>query len=176
SRPECAMSRFTPLGVPALALLPLLIGCGDSTGPATSSLTAISPAPNATSVSTGTTIVLTFQHPMSPGMAQYFDLHQGGVTGPTVPMSCTWSPDATTLTCTPSNPLTPGTQYTMHVGAGMTDSAGHRMGMGDWTTRGGTWATSGMMGGTHDGQPTGMMGAGWKHDGHYGMTFTFTTA
>lgn len=170
------MSRFTSLGVPALALLPLLIGCSDSTGPATSSLTAIAPAPNATAVSTGTTIVLTFQHPMSPGMEQYMDLHQGGVTGSTVPMACGWSPDSTILTCTPSNPLAPGTEYTIHVGAGMTDTAGHRMGMGDWTGQGGTWATSGMMGGTHAGQPIGMMGAGWKHDGHYGMTFTFTTA
>lgn len=170
------MSRFTSLGVPALALLPLLLGCSDSTGPATSSLTAISPAPNATAVNTGTTIVLTFQHSMSPGMEQYMDLHTGGVTGPTVPMTCSWSPDATILTCTPSNPLAPGTQYTMHVGAGMTDTQGHRLGMGDWTGQGGHWVDGGMMGGTHDGQPVGAMDDHWRHDGHYGMTFTFTTA
>jgi hypothetical protein len=58
----------------------------------------------------------------------------------------------------------------------MTDSQGHMMDLDNWTTMGGQWATSGMMGGTHAGQPMGMMGAGWTHDGHYGMLFVFTTA
>ena len=151
-------------------------GCRDSTGPAIGTLTAVSPAPAAVAVSPSTTVTLTFGQSMTTGMEQYMDLHQGGSTGPVVPMTCAWNPDRTTLTCTPSSPLAAGTQYAIHVGVGITDSQGHMMDMADWTTMGGQWATSGMMGGTHAGQPMGMMGAGWKHGSHYGMLFAFTTA
>ncbi|MBK7716146.1 MAG: Ig-like domain-containing protein [Gemmatimonadetes bacterium] len=84
----------------------------------------MSPAPAATAVVTSTTITLTFDHPMTPGMEQYMDLHQGGITGSTVPMHCGWSSDQPTLTCTPVNPLAAGTQYDIHVGGGMTDAHG----------------------------------------------------
>lgn len=150
--------------------------CSDSMAPATAVLTSVSPAPAATTVAPATAITLTFAQPMMAGMEQYMDLHQGGIGGPTVPMSCGWSPDLTTLTCTPTNPLAAGTQHTIHVGAGMTDAQNHMLDMDSWTTMGGQWVTSGMMGGTHAGQPAGMMGAGWKHGSYYGMLFTFTTA
>ena len=163
-------SGFVGIAVAALA------ACSDSTSPATGTLAAVSPAPAATAVATSTTVPLPFGPPMMAGMEQYLDLHQGGITGPVVPMSCGWSPDTTTLTCSPTNPLSPGTQYTIHCGAGMTDAQDHWMDMGEWTTMGGQWVTSGMMGGMHDGQMVGMMGAGWKHGTHYGMMFTFTTA
>lgn len=104
------------------------------------------------------------------------DLHLGGITGSTVPMSCVWNLDQTTLTCTPTNPLAAGTQYTIHVGGGMTDAQGHMMDLDSWTSMGGEWATGGMMGGTHAGQPIGMMGPGWMHGSAYGMLFTFTTS
>lgn len=160
----------------AVLAVQAISGCSDSTGPATGTLTAVSPAPTAGAVSPSTTVTLTFGQSMRTGMEQYMDLHQGSIAGPTVPVTCAWNPDRTTLSCTPSSPLAAGTQYTIHVGAGMTDSEGHMMDMADWTTMGGQWATSGTMGGTHAGQPMGMMGAGWKHDGHYGMVFAFTTA
>lgn len=169
------MSRILALG-PITAIAGLLLGCGDSTSPSTGSLVAVSPAPAATAVAPSTTITLTFGQAMMPGMEQYMDLHQGGVTGPAVPMSCAWSPDRTTLTCAPNGALADATHYTIHVGAGMRDAQGDWMDMDDWTTMGGQWATGGMMGGTHAGQPVGMMGAGWKHDTHYGMLFSFTTA
>lgn len=162
-------------GVAAAAIL-VLGACSDSTAPATATLAAVSPAPVATGVATSTTVTLTFGQPMMNGMEQYMDLHQGGIAGPVMPMNCVWSPDQTTLTCTPANPLSPGTQYTIHVGAGMTDAQDHMMDMGDWTTMGGQWVTSGMMSGMHDGQMVGMMGSGWKQGSHYGMMFTFTTA
>ena len=153
-----------------------LAACSDSTGPGTATLTAVSPAPAAAAVAPSTAITLTFGQATMAGMEQYMDLHQGGIAGSTIPMACGWSADQTTLTCTPTNPLAAGTQYTIHVGAGMTDAQGDMMTMDGWTTMGGQWATSGMMGGIHAGQPVGMMGAGWKHGGHYGMLFTFTTA
>jgi hypothetical protein len=170
------MSRLFSLGGFAGIAVAVLGACSDSTAPATATLTAVSPAPAASAVATSSTITLTFGQPMMAGMEQYMDLHQGGITGATVPMSCAWSPDQTTLTCTPASPLAAATQFTIHVGAGMTDAQDHMMNMDDWITMGGQWATSGMMGGTHAGQPIGMMGAGWMHGGHYGMLFTFTTA
>ena len=158
----------------------VLGACSDSTSPTSSptsaTLAAVSPAPAATTVPPATAIRLTFGQPMMVGMEQYMDLHQGGVAGPTVPMSCAWSPDQKVLTCTPTSPLAGGRQYTIHVGAGMTDTQGRMMDMQDWTTMGGQWAMSGMMGGTHAGQPMGMMGPGWKDGAHYGMLFSFTTS
>ncbi|MEO8636086.1 MAG: Ig-like domain-containing protein [Gemmatimonadales bacterium] len=167
------MFRTLSLGVVALAAL---VACSDSTSPDTATLASVSPAPAASAVAPSTTITLTFGQAMMAGMEQYMDLHQGGFSGPTVPMSCSWSLDLTTLTCTPTNPLAAGTQFTIHVGAGMTDAQNHMMNMNGWTGMGGQWATSGMMGGSHAGQPLGMMGAGWKQGTHYGMMFTFTTA
>jgi Big-like domain-containing protein len=173
---EYTMSRFQSLAGLGAFTVVLLGGCSDSSGPATAQLTAVSPTPAATAVAPSTTITLTFSAPMMTGMEQYIDLHQGGVSGPIVPMACTWSPDGTTVTCTPGAPLAGGTQYTIHMGAGMTDDQGHMMDLDEWTGMGGQWAMGGMMGGTHAGQPIGMMGAGWTHGTHYGMLFSFTTA
>jgi len=120
-----------------------------------------------------------FSNPMGNGMEQYVDLHQGGIDGPVVPMSCEPSDDRTTVTCTPGPPLQSAATYTIHVGAGMTDQDGrpveieeHALGMG------GQPVTAEMMGGMHGGQSTGMMGPGWEHpgDGHLGMAFAFETA
>ena len=170
------MSRLLSIGGLAGIAAVALGACSDSTGPATARLTAVSPTPAATAVAPSTTITLTFGQPMMTGMEQYMDVHEGGFAGPTVPMSSVWSPDQTVLTCTPTNPLAAGTQYTIHVGAGMTDAQDHMTDMDEWIALGGHWATSGMMGGTHAGQPVGMMGPGWRHGTHYGMLFTFTTA
>lgn len=170
------MSRLVSLSGFAGIAIAALAACSDATAPATATLTAVSPAPAASAVATSATIILTFGQPMMAGMEQYMDLHQGGITGPTVPMACAWSPNKTTLTCTPTSALAAGTQFTIHVGGGMTDAQGHLMDMDPWTGMGGQWATGGMMGGTHDGRPIGMMGPGWMHGSDYGMLFTFTTS
>ena len=170
------MSRLFSLGGLAGLAAVVLGACSDSTGSGTATLTAVSPAPAASAVSPSTPIMLSFGQPMMAGMEQFMDLHQGGIAGPTVPMSCTWNSDRSILTCTPTTPLAGGTQYTIHMGAGMTDAHADLMTMDDWTTMGGQWATSGMMGGMHDGQPVGMMSTGWTDGTHYGMLFTFTTA
>jgi Big-like domain-containing protein len=169
------MSQFTTLVAAALATA-LVTACGDSTGATRASLTAVNPTPAATAVSTSTPIMLTFGQAMMPGMEQYLDLHQGTIAGPTVPMGCGWNSAVTVLTCMPNDPLESGTHYLIHVGAGMTDAHGDMMDMSGWSGMGGQWATSGMMGGMHGGQPIGMMGSGWMDgSGHYGMTFDFTT-
>jgi hypothetical protein len=164
---------------PNLAILAVLLAaaCSDAAGPDTTTLAAVSPAPAATGVPPSATLTLTFSRPMLSGMEHYVDLHQGGVGGPVVPMTCTWNAGQTALGCTPAAPLAPGSQYTLHVGGGMTDERGRMMTVENWTSMGGQWATGGMMAGGHAGQPAGMMGSGWMHgSNHYGMLFEFTTS
>ena len=169
------MSRLIPIATFATISAVALGACNDSVAPTTAALLAVSPTPNATAVSPSTPIVMTFGQAMMPGSDRYVDLHQGGVTGPVIPMNCAWNPDRTVLTCTPGQSLAGATPFCIHLGPGMTDAAGHMMGMDDWTHRGGEWATGEMMGWTHNGQHVRMMGDGWWHDGHSGMMFTFTT-
>lgn len=124
-------------------------------------------------------ITVRFSRPMGSGMEQYVDLHQGGIDGPVVPMSCEPSVDRTTLTCTPGERLQSAATYTIHIGAGMMDDNGRPVESEDrGMEMGGRPVTGEMMGGMHGGQPTGMMGPGWEHpgDGHLGMAFTFETA
>ena len=135
-------------------------------------LLSVSPRGGTTSVAASSDIVLTFNRPMMTGMEQYMALHQGVVTGPTIPMGCNWSDSQKTLTCRPGQPLASATRFVIHLGGGMMDANGLRMGMErNGFGMGGQWATATMMGGQ-----TGMMGNGWMHDnGSYGMVFEFTT-
>jgi hypothetical protein len=166
----------------AIGLVPGSIACsGDNaTGPsAETTLESVIPGADATGVDPSGMITVRFSGPMASGMDRYVDLHQGDISGPVVPMPCALSADRSAVICTPDQPLQPGTTYTIHMGAGMMDANGrpvetesHGMGLG------GQPVTGQMMGGMHDGEPTGMMGSGWRHpgDGHLGMAFTFETA
>ena len=152
----------------------LVMGCSSGmmdTGPGTQ-LLSVSPRGGAAGISTSPDIVLTFNRPMMAGVEQYMALHQGGPTGPTMPMTCNWSDGQKTLTCHLTQPLAPANSYTVHMGGGMTDSDGQSVGMDRYGMgMGGQWATSGMMGGQG-----GMMGTGWRDtNGSYGMVFGFTT-
>jgi hypothetical protein len=110
-------------------------------------------------------------------MEQYVDLHMGDLSGRTVPMTYAWSGERTTLVCSPSSPLEPGTQYVIHIGGGMVDADGEPIDMDEHGPGfGGQWIQGGMMGAGHAGMSWGMMGAGWQHGSAYGMAFTFTTA
>lgn len=163
----------------ATAAVSFTAACSDSTGPTTTTtLTTVSPAGNATGVALTAPVVLTFSDSMGQGMEAYMDVHQGTAADGTMAMTCTWSADRTTLTCTHASPFAPGTMSTVHVGAGMKDADGMPVGMGDMMAQmGGVWLTSGMMGGMHAGQPMGSMGPGWMGaNGSYGMMFTFTTS
>jgi len=168
-------------GLVACGALMLAVGCSDgSSAPnqTTTSLTLVSPAGDATNVDPVATISLTFSGPMAQGMEDYMDVHAGTTADATVPMTCTWSADRTTLTCTHAAPFVAASMYTIHVGAGMMDANGHVINMQAMVnTMAGTWLMPGMMGDMHAGQPMNMMGAGWKgSNGSYGMMFTFTTA
>jgi hypothetical protein len=176
------MMRTHPLTAVLLACGALLggVACSDSgNGPATpaTTLTTVSPAGGAANVATNASIVLTFSDSMGTGMEALMDLHMGTAAAATMPMTCTWSADRTTVTCTHAA-FAPGATYTLHVGGGMMDANGMPIGMGAMVNQmGGMWLQPGMMGGMHAGAPMSSMGSGWMGtNGNYGMTFTFTTA
>jgi hypothetical protein len=141
-------------------------------------LEAITPSDGATGVDPTGAITIRFSGPMGSGMEQYMDLHQGDITGPVRQVSCVWSDDRTTMTCTPGAPLQPGSNYTIHLGSGMMDASGRPVDTEEHGRQmGGEPVTDQMMGGMHGGEATNMMGSGWRHPGddHLGMAFTFET-
>ncbi|MDX2057214.1 MAG: Ig-like domain-containing protein [Gemmatimonadales bacterium] len=168
--PRHLWSRSLIIGATMLAL-----GCGSGMmdGTFATELVSVTPAGGATGVSATPDIVLAFSRSMMPGMEQFVALHQGGVTGLTTSMRCSWSDRQKTLTCRPDAALAPGTRYTVHVGGGMMDADGQSVGMDRYGMKmGGQCATAGMMDGRGD-----MMGAGWgQANGFYGMMFEFVTS
>lgn len=178
---------------PALALTLLAAGCGGESGrdmmgagpDPGAVLLSVTPPGGASGVPGSTPIVLRFAAAMGAGMEQYVDLHAGGLSGATVPMSCRWSGDRTTLTCTPQGPLAGRTPHVVHVGGGLMTEAGRpvdcdRYGAG----QGGRRVMEEWMGPGHGAPPwggggpaRGGMPPGWRGpDGSYGMAFAFTTA
>jgi hypothetical protein len=143
-------------------------------------LLAVSPDGGATNVSRSAAMVMQFDGAMGMGMEQYIDLHHGTIADSTRPMTCTWSADRKTVTCTPNMPMDPQTQYTLHMGGGMKGADSMMANMSKATQMGGqaVKATGGMgsMGSMHGGQSMSMMGSGWRaSDGSYGMMFAFRT-
>jgi hypothetical protein len=154
-------------------------------------LTAVSPRGADTGVATTATVTVQFDRAMPPAMAAYTTLHSGGVTGPLVPCTATWSPDSTRVMLMPDSALGAHAMYTLHLGGGMHDAMGGTVDLGtDGTSMGGRWATSAMMAGDSTmgggqmgggqmggGQMGGQeMGSGWAGpNGTYGMVFSFTT-
>jgi hypothetical protein len=147
-----------------------------STAPGVVLLT-VSPAGGATMVNPAGPVVVTFDHPIHAHMATYVALHEGDVRGPVVDGAWRLEADGTELVFTPSQALKPVTDYTIHLGGGMTDTRGRHVNLethgahmgGHWAT--GSMMTGGMMGGSHP-----HMNGGWSHSGNgsYGMVFTFT--
>lgn len=139
---------------------------------------SIAPQGGAMGVSGSVSMVLRFNAAMGSGMEQYVDLHMGGVAGPTMPMNCSWSTDRTTLTCTPRNPLAPGTTYVTHLGGGLMTQSGQYLDCAQYGPMfGGQWIMGGMMTGSHAGIAWTMMGPNWRNtNGSQGMAFAFTTA
>ena len=159
----------------ALAALLVLACSSDNTTPTTTAATALDAVAidPATAAHPGGTMTMEFNGAMMTGMEQYVDLHRGDTTGAQVPMTCTMSSDRTTITCAPNAALTPGAEYTLHMGAGMTGSSGTPIDMSAGMGMGGSWMTGGM-GGSHNGA---MMGGGWTDSaGHTGMLFPFTAS
>ena len=140
-------------------------------------LIAVIPQGGSTDVDPEAMFAMEFDGPMEDGMEMYAAMHMGDVTGPEVDGMWTWSEGHTHLGFSPTEGLSHGAEYTMHVGGGMTDQGGHVV---DLETHGpnmgGDWATDGMMNpGGMGGHPH--AGDGWQHEnGSSGLVFNFTTA
>jgi len=147
-------------------------------GPEGAIMTSVQPMGGAVNVSSGDSVVVTFNHAIASGMEAYADLHEGSLAGVVVPGKWTRSADGTKLTFVPTAPLKSSTTYVIHLGGGMAAGDGGSVSFDQHGTEmGGVWATQGMMGGGMGGQGT-HMGTGWQHpsNGTYGMVFSFTTA
>ena len=177
----------------AVAATMVAAGCGSdtsapdgSTVPSTAVLSVV-PEGGTTEVDPNGPFSFTFNGAMMPGMERYVDLHRGDVTGPVHPISCAWSHDRATLTCTPATPLDPATWYMLHLGGGVRGSNGTPVHM-DPGTCGCAWVEpprqrdgrgpgeGHMWGENHGGEPWPMMDFGWRHsNGAYGMVIPFRT-
>lgn len=143
-------------------------------------LLSVMPQGGATGVDPATSIVVEFDHPLMAGMERYAAMHRGDVNGPEVQGHWALLDNGRRLVFSPDQPLAPHTGYTIHLGGGMIDEAGHHVGFDEHGPgMGGQWATGTMMGGgmmggggNHD-----HMGEGWQHpdNGSFGMIFSFTT-
>ncbi len=184
------MKRTSAVIAPALAVTLLAAGCGGENGqgmmgpgPETAAvLLSMTPPGGAGGVPVSAPIVLRFGAAMGTGMEQYVDLHAGDLSGATVPMSCRWSGDRTTLTCTPQGPLAGRTPHVVHVGPCLMTEAGRPVDCGRYGPgQGGQWVTGEMMGPGHGGPPWGGGAGPWAGmpgrgcPAGYGMAFAFTT-
>lgn len=155
------------------ALVVLLVGCGRADGLSPDEallITSLTPAASATQVDVGTTIELTFNHPVPHAMEAYVMVHEGGVDGPAVTGTWMWSGTGMHLEFHPDLPLLGQQRYTLHLGGAMQDTEGHMLDY-DYcrTVQGMAWAWS-------DGMHGHQMGAGWMHEnGSYGLTAWFET-
>ena len=142
------------------------------------SLTSVTPQGGATGVAGSTFMVFRFSAAMGSGMEMYVDLHKGDLSKTTIPMTCVWSGDRTTLTCTPQAPLSAQIAYVMHLGGGLTTQAGQVIDCAQYgPSMGGQWIMGSMMTSTHAGSPWGGLSPNWQNsNGSYGMAFSFTTA
>ena len=179
------MSARSLVALVTLTVVCLAAGCsssstsGTGTDPNTTTapaLLSVVPLGGATNVSRTGPMMMQFDEAMGMGMEQYIDLHHGTIVDATRPMSCTWSVDRKTVTCTPNTPMDPQAQYVLHMGGGMKGADSMMANMANATQMGGQAVTTGGMGSMHAGQSMSMMGTGWKaSDGSYGTMFPFRT-
>ncbi len=122
-------------------------------------------------------MVLRFNGSMMTGMERYVDLHRGHLQDQTMPMTCTWPADRTTVTCRPDGRLDTNTMYTLHMGGGLRGSDGREIEMDSHRDMmGGQWAGQANSGGMHSGMTMGSMDSGWRNsNGTIGMMFEFRT-
>lgn len=142
-------------------------------------LLSVVPEGGAVGVDPAQSIEVTFEHAMHDHSGDYMALHEGDVSGPMVAGAWVMEQGGTRLHFVAEEPLQEGMHYTLHLGGGLQDGAGHPV---DLQTHGmmmgGEWATGSMIGGGMMGTQHEHMGEGWQHpdNGSYGMVFSFTTA
>jgi hypothetical protein len=149
-------------------------------GTPVSSVVALSPAPQATSVPRGAAIGVEFGYPTdSASAAARFTVHMGDSSGPVVPGRMMWDSSYRHMTFVPDSVLSPGTTYTVYMHNGMM-TLGSMMG-GESTGMGGRGGMGGMRGmaGGRPGMPGSPMMFSQAMPGAMrtgaGMMWSFTT-
>ena len=153
---------------------------GDVVGSSGLVVLTVTPASSATNIDPSSPIIIAFNHPMMAGMEFLVMLHEGGVLGPQVLGSSSWSSNHSVLTFVPAQPLKSKTTYVLHLSPNLEDASGRGIDFARCTQQvggqpaPGGWTMGGMMG-----NGSVMMGTGWQPGagtwGH-GMIFAFTTA
>ena len=143
-------------------------------------LLAVIPAVGAVGVDVDAQIEVRFDSPIAPGAAHPIALQVGDCPGPVVAGTWSRTADGMGLRFAPTQPLDPSTQYTIHVGGGLTDVDGAVIDLDlHGPALGGTWVTLDMvMGMSSIGMGMGQSHSGpeWLYlNGMYGLAFAFTT-
>ncbi len=154
--------------IAAVGLVAVAAACADSTAPGTgmasASVTAVTPAPNAVSVSRGDTIGMTVDMPMDTASCRVrFTLHMGDSAGAVVSGHMRFGSGYRQMTFVPDSVLQPNTRYFAH----MRDRVFVGDGMGGMSMQGMMGGQSQMM--TFSQLPAGAMRMG------SGMGWYFTT-
>jgi hypothetical protein len=173
------MRALSGVGIVALGLFVVACGSDPAASESGAVLLSVVPAGGAEMVDPNGPVVIRFDHPIHGRMVDYVALHRGDVNGAVVAGLWSLREGGTELVFEPAHPLEPATDYTIHVGGGMTDTRGRHVDLGTHGPHmGGQWAGSSMMGGTMMDGSHPHMGSGWRHpaNGSHGMTFTFRTA
>jgi hypothetical protein len=160
-------------------MLMMFVACsGTPTEVDSTALLTVVPVAGASNVDINATIEVRFDKPPTPGTMHPIALQVGDCPGPVVMGLWSGTADGLGLQFEPSQPLDPSTQYTIHIGGGITGSAGGIVDLelhgpalgGAWVTREMVMGMVGMgMGPLHSGPE-------WLYpNGMYGLAFAFTT-
>jgi len=103
----------------AISLVAAACGGGGGGGPSAPTVTATNPADGATDVAITTNLSVTFSTAMNPTTTQ-----AAFSTTPATTCAFSWNPAGTTLTCDPTNDLTPSTAYTVTIATTATNAGG----------------------------------------------------
>ena len=165
------------LRVLAFGLLVSITACSTSaTEVGSTGLLAVFPAPGSSGVAMDAPIEVRFGAPISSGTMHPIALQVGDCPGPVVMGTWSRTVDGLGLRFQPSQPLDPATQYTIHVGGGMTDAEGALVDL-ERNVLGGMWVTREMVMGMMGMGMTQHSGTEWQSpNGLYGLAFSFTTA
>lgn len=139
-------------------------------------LTSVAPQGGFTRIEPTGPVTLSFSVPLRRGAENYVALHAGDAAGSRADGSWSASADGRTLTFTTAAPLVTRSPYTIHVGGGMADSAGHAVDLRAGKM-GGHWVTGDMAvrARSRAANPD-MLETEWQgRNGYYGMMFTFMT-
>jgi hypothetical protein len=174
-------------------MIALLAGCSGSptsgdpapTALNSTALVSLVPSAGASEVTLMTDIEVRFNGTIPTTVRSCVALHVGECPDPVVEGMWSRSADGPGFGSAPFQPLIASTDYTIHVGGGMTDHSGEHFDLaGHGLGLGGEWVTEETVRGPdRTGMGTDMMGQtithsglGWANpDGTYGMAFPFST-